>query len=55
MATPNAQSDMAQFFDFGEASNMVEAFISPEISRPASRASEHRVGCPAYGLEGDEG
>lgn len=55
MATPNAQSDMAQFFDFGEASNMIEALIPPDISRPTSRASEHRVGCPAYGQEGDQG
>lgn len=49
MATSIPQSDMVQFFDFGEASN------SPQVSRPASRTSQHRVGCPAYGQEGDEG
>jgi hypothetical protein len=55
MATPNAQSDMAQFFDFGEASSVVQGLGSPLPSRPASRASKHRVGCPAYGQEGDDG
>ncbi|KAF1977571.1 hypothetical protein BU23DRAFT_527071 [Bimuria novae-zelandiae CBS 107.79] len=55
MATPNAQSDMAQLFDFGEASNTVGTIGSPEVSRPASRATKHRVGCPAHGQEGDEG
>ncbi|KAJ4295120.1 hypothetical protein N0V90_007130 [Kalmusia sp. IMI 367209] len=55
MATPNVSSDMAQFFDFGEASNMIESLNSPEVSRPASRAGKHRVGCPAHGQEDDEG
>ncbi|KAF2449666.1 hypothetical protein P171DRAFT_427840 [Karstenula rhodostoma CBS 690.94] len=55
MATPSAQSDMAQFFDFGEASSIVQELGSPLPSRPASRVSKHRVGCPAYGQEGDEG
>ncbi|KAF9741410.1 hypothetical protein PMIN06_006351 [Paraphaeosphaeria minitans] len=55
MATPNAQSSMAQFFDFGEASSISQELGSPLPSRPASRASKHRVGCPAYGQEGDEG
>ncbi|KAL1600427.1 hypothetical protein SLS60_006812 [Paraconiothyrium brasiliense] len=55
MATPNVQSDMAQFFDFGEASSMNQEVGSPLPSRPASRASKHRVGCPAYGQEGDDG
>ncbi|OAG12039.1 uncharacterized protein CC84DRAFT_1159426 [Paraphaeosphaeria sporulosa] len=55
MTTPNAQSDMAQFFDFGEASSIFQELGSPLPSRPASRVSKHRVGCPAYGQEDDEG
>ncbi|KAF2690162.1 hypothetical protein K458DRAFT_474478 [Lentithecium fluviatile CBS 122367] len=52
MATPNVTSDMAQFFDFGDAA-MPEAL--PETSRPESRIGGHRVGCPASGQEGDDG
>lgn len=52
MATPNVTSDMAQFFDFGDAA-MPE--VQPEMSRPASRVGGHRIGCPAFGQEGDQG